>query len=73
MKSQALQEMVKTINSDEKTRTRFQTDPESVISQFALNEEEKRAVLNMHAKFGLGIAGASKLDSSDPSPLVYWF
>jgi hypothetical protein len=71
MKSQSLQEMVRTINQDETTRARFQADPEGVISQFALSDEEKRAVLSAYAKIGLGFTGASKLDS-EIGPMSFW-
>ena len=72
MNSQSLKEMVKAINQDETTRTRFQADPESVMSQFVLSDDEKRAVLSAHAKIGLGFTGASKLDS-EIGPMSYWF
>ena len=42
MKSQALQDLVKKIFSDEKTKAQFLKDPNSVISQFALTEQEKK-------------------------------
>jgi len=71
MKSQSLQEMVRTINQDETTRARFQADPEGFISQFALSDEEKRAVLSAYAKIGLGFTGASKLDS-EIGPMSFW-
>jgi hypothetical protein len=53
MKSQALQDMVQKIHSDEATRTRFLADPNSVISEYDLTETEKKAVLSTHIKLGL--------------------
>ena len=43
MKSQALQELVKKIFGDEKTKSEFMSNPDSVLSQFALSEQEKKA------------------------------
>ncbi|MBI4303763.1 MAG: hypothetical protein HY665_05450 [Chloroflexi bacterium] len=60
MKSQALQQFVKKVFGDEKTRTRFLSDPDSVLSQFALSEQEKRAVRTTYAKLGYA-AGSSQL------------
>jgi hypothetical protein len=57
MKTQALQEMVHKIFSDEKTRARFMACPESVISRFALTGEEIKAVLSTYKT---GLAGSSR-------------
>jgi hypothetical protein len=62
MKSQALQELVKTIFGDEKTRLEFESNPDSVLSQFSLTEKEKKAVLNTHAKLGLVSSNSSQLE-----------
>ena len=64
MKSQALQELVKKIFGDEKTRLRFESDPDSVLSQFTLTGEEKRAVLKTHAKLGLVTGNSSQLEAA---------
>ena len=53
MQSQALQELVKKIFGDEKTKLQFMADPDSVITQFNLTEQEEKAVLATHAKFGV--------------------
>jgi restriction endonuclease Mrr len=71
MKSQALQEMVKKIFSDEKTKHQFLKDPDSVIAQFNLTEQEKKAVLNTHAKLGLATADSQQLEAA-LDPLGYW-
>ena len=42
MKSQALQELVKKIFGDEKTKLQFMSDPDSILSQFTLTEQEKK-------------------------------
>ena len=71
MKSQALQEMVKKIFSDEKTKQQFLKDPESVVDQFKLTEQEKKAVLSTHAKLGLATADSRQLEAV-LDPLGIW-
>ena len=63
MKSQALQEMIKKVISDEKTKLQFMSNPDSVLAQFNLTEQEKRAVLNTHAKLGLATADSQQLEA----------
>ena len=63
MKSQALQELVKRIFGDEKTRLQFESDPDSVLSQFNLTEQEKKAVLNTHTKLGLVTSDSQQLEA----------
>ena len=68
MKSQALQDLVKKIFSDEKTRSQFMSNPDSVLAQFTLTEQEKKAVLNTHAKLGLVTADSQQLEAAlDPT------
>jgi hypothetical protein len=62
MKSQ-LQELVKKIFSDEKTRLEFESDPNSVLAQYNLSEQEKRAVMSTHGKLGL-VAGSEQLEAT---------
>ncbi len=71
MKSQALQELVKKIFGDEKTRSQFESDPESVLARFSLTDEEKRAVLSINAKLGLVGAGSSQLEAAI-EPTATW-
>ena len=71
MKSRALQEMIKKVFSDEKTKLQFKSDPESVIAQFKLTEPEKTAVLNTHARLGLATADSQQLEEAI-EPLAYW-
>jgi thiamine biosynthesis lipoprotein ApbE len=71
MKSQALQEMIKKVFSDEKTRLKFMSNPDSVLAQFNLTEQEKRAVLNTHAKLGLATADSQQLEAA-LDPLAIW-
>lgn len=64
MKSQALQDLVKKIFSDEKTKLQFESDPDTVLSQFNLTEQEKKAVLNTHAKLGLVTSDSQQLEAA---------
>ena len=64
MKSQALQDLVKKIFSDEKTKSQFMSNPDSVLSKFTLTEQEKKAVLNMHAKLGLVTGDSQQLEAA---------
>jgi lipid A disaccharide synthetase len=64
MKSQALQELVKNIFGDEKTKSEFMSNPDSVLAQFNLTEQEKKAVLNTHAKVGLVTSGSQQLEAA---------
>lgn len=71
MKSQVLQELVKKIFSDEKTKQQFISNPESVLSQFSLTEEEKEAVLNAHTKMGLVTSDSGQLEAVI-GPTGFW-
>jgi hypothetical protein len=71
VKSKALQEMIKKIFSDEKTKLQFKSNPGSVIAQFKLTEQEKKAVLNTHARLGLATADSQQLEAAI-EPLSNW-
>jgi lipid A disaccharide synthetase len=71
MKSQALQQFVKTIFSDEKTRQKFESNPDGVLSQYALTEDERKAVLKTHATLGLVTSGSSQLEAA-LDPTIQW-
>ena len=64
MKSQALQELVKKIFGDEKTKQEFQKDPDSFLARFNLTKQEKRAVMKTHAKLGLVAAGSDQVEAT---------
>lgn len=68
MESKALQELVKKIFGDEKTKHQFLKDPDSVLAKFSLTEEEKKAVLKTHAKLGLVTADSQQLEAVINSP-----
>ncbi len=72
METKALQELVKKVFGDEKTKAEFMSDPKSVMSRFSLTEEEKKAVLTTHAKLGLVTAGSVQLDETI-GPYSVWF
>lgn len=71
MKSQALQNLVKSIFSNEETKTQFISNPNSVLSRFNLTKREKTAVLKTHAKLGLATGDSPTLEASI-DPLATW-
>ncbi len=64
MKSSALQELVKKIFNDEKTKQQFMSNPDSILSQFKLTKQEKKAVLNVHNKMGLVTSDSPQLEAA---------
>jgi len=71
MKSQALQELVKKIFSDEKIKSQFMTNPDSILSQFSLTEDERKAVLKTHARLGQMASDSVLLDTAI-EPNIWW-
>ena len=71
MKSQALQEMIKKIFSDEKTKSQFMASPESVISNYSLTETEKKAVLSTHARLAPTAGNSTQLEAVI-GPMAIW-
>jgi hypothetical protein len=72
MKSQALQDLVKKVFGDEKTKLQFLSNPESVISNYDLTEQEKRAVLVTHAKLGLITPDSQQLEEAFGPNSTWW-
>ena len=72
MKSQALQELFKSIFSSDETKKEFESDPNSVLSRFSLTEQEKKAVLNAHTKFGLISMNSPQLEAAIKAD-INWF
>jgi hypothetical protein len=64
MQSISVEELVKKIFSDEKTRMQFVSDPGGVMSNFSLTEQEKRAILTTHAKLGLVTSNSQQLEAT---------
>lgn len=71
MKSQALQEMIKRVFSDESTKQQFLANPNDVMSQYKLTKNERTAVMNTHAKLGLATSNSGQLAAS-VEPMMYW-
>jgi hypothetical protein len=71
MKSEALQELVKKIFSEENTKQEFISNPESIISRYKLNKQEKRAVLACYSRFGLINNNSQQLEST-LDPISEW-
>jgi hypothetical protein len=71
MGSKALQALVKKLFSDEEARLKFESDPNSILSQFALTEQEKKAFLNTYDKTGF-VAGNSPQLEAAIEPTVNW-
>ena len=59
-----MQELVKKIFGDEKTKAQFIANPESVISHYNLTEQEKKAVLKTQAKMGLVVGDSMQLEAA---------
>jgi hypothetical protein len=71
MKSQGLQKLVNKIFSDEETKRQFISDPDSVISQYSLTEQERKAVLSTHAKLGPVTSDSPQLTAA-VEPYIKW-
>jgi hypothetical protein len=72
MKSQALQELVREIFTDEKIRAQFVSNPDSLLSQFSLTEDEKKAVLKTQARLGQMTSPSAQLEATI-DPYNTWF
>ena len=70
MQSETLSGMVKKVFGDEDIKRQFMSDPESIISQFALTQQEKKAVLCAHARLNL-VAGNGQV-AIEQYPQVMW-
>ena len=71
MKSEALQGLISKIFSDEKTRLQFMSDPDSVLSQFQLTDQEISAVLSTNAKLALITSDSQQLEAI-VGPTAIW-
>lgn len=71
MKSKALQELVKKIFSDEETRLQFSSNPDSILDKFDLTEQEKKAVLSVHAKLGTVASDSQQLEAVLDSKIIW--
>ena len=71
MKSTTIQEVIKNIFSDEKSKAEFVANPESFLKKFSLSEQEKKVVLTTYAKLGLVSSNSSELGVAI-KPLAFW-
>jgi|WetSurMetagenome_2_1015567.scaffolds.fasta_scaffold711324_1 hypothetical protein len=71
MESRSLQELVKRLFSEEKTKAEFITNPDSVLSHYSLTDQEKKAVLTTYSRVGLVSGGSVALDATI-EPLIFW-
>lgn len=69
MESRSLQEAVRKIFTDEKTKQEFKADPNKVLTCFSLSETERRAVLRTQMKLRMATDGSVQL-TTDPTD--YW-
>jgi hypothetical protein len=70
MKSPALQDLISKVFGDREIREQFIADPESVISQFDLTEEEKKAVLT-RTRLALETGNSTQFETTI-GPLDMW-
>jgi hypothetical protein len=71
MKSQSLQEMVKSIFCDETTKAEFLANPDSVMNRYNLTDHERTAVLNTSARMGLATSNSMAL-TVEPQSILFW-
>jgi hypothetical protein len=71
MESQELKRFVSTIFNDPETRAEFLKDPDTVISRFSLTKQEKRSVLNSHARLNMALTG-SQQSAENIDPTAMW-
>jgi hypothetical protein len=71
VKSQSLQEMVKSIFCDETTKAEFLSNPDSVMSRYNLTDHERTAVLNTSARMGLATSNSPALAASIQAGLLW--
>jgi len=71
VESQELKRFVSMIFNDPETRVEFLKNPDTVISRFSLTEQEKRLVLNTHARLNMVLTGSQQL-VEDIDPTAIW-
>ena len=72
MQSRSLSELVKKVFGDEDVKQQFISNPDSIMSQFSLTEQEKRAVLCAHSRMELSCPGSTQTVAAF-QPLAMWF
>jgi hypothetical protein len=71
MESQALKELVRKIFNDEKIKSQFMANPNSVLATFSLTEDEKKAVLKTHGRLGQMFSNSTHLEATI-EPDAFW-
>jgi hypothetical protein len=66
-----MQELIKKIFGDEKTKAQFVSDPERVLSEYTLTEQEKTAVMSTYTRLGL-VTADSQVLREDIGPMSTW-
>jgi hypothetical protein len=66
MESQALKDLVKKLFSDQQSKQQFLSDPDSILSQFALTSAEKEAVLSRRARLALATPDGQMETGAEP-------
>jgi hypothetical protein len=64
MQTTGLQEFIKSIFNDERTRRQFISDPEGFVTQSGLSEPEKRAVLETRSQWGLAGGNSAQMEGA---------
>jgi len=72
MESKSLQELVKKLFSDEKSKAEFLSNPDHVLSQYDLTEQEKKAILTTSTKLGLVTGNSTQLETTI-GPAGVWY
>jgi hypothetical protein len=71
MESRSLQELVKKLFTEEKTKVEFAANPDNVLSRFSLTDPEKKAILTTYSRVGL-VSGESVALDTTIEPLIFW-
>ena len=72
MKSQGIQNLVQKIFSDEKTRQQFESNPNSILEQYKLTEQERKAVMKTYARLGLITSDSTQLEAVLEPTTEWW-
>ena len=71
MKSVSLQALISRLFSDEATRKEFLDDPETVLQQHHLTDQERTAMTNSFSKLGLVTSPSAQMEAAI-SPTWEW-
>ena len=71
MKSEGMQQLIKKIFSDEESKAEFISNPQKMMAQFKLTEQEKTAVMKTHDRLGLVTSDSQALEAAI-DPAITW-